>query len=1556
MEVIDTNMYVQSNKIKSKAKLKRLTYETHRKSMNYKSVDKKEFKEYSNYYVAQKCSRRAIKCLNMLEKGLKPVFRMIPAYRPYKFYEKLDRTNTNDNSAISTTPTKIKPMKTLKEILEAQKENEAKFFQSVNSVMENCSISDVKLLEEKKINTSNDVVEALKKRVLFLDGANDSASDDEDNRAKKHGTRKSSHTSYSSLPIFKKSSVIPNPGIPTRVSDQIKAKMKAVEDYTVNNLTNNYPSCDNIQKIKRKISFDVKSQEKTILEEKLSCATKSSAHQVNFIKNEVTVSKTNDASVDNIMESFVERRIIVSSISDGVNEAIKVNNKLENNSNVGEQDEDYLSTSALYDIINDYQPQEGTSKCYSNKLLSPKTPESSRDSLSQELRNLKTRDHNSFEYYSGSKFISSEEDSMDYPVLNGTINDIIPINKNLMHLSGSSSDIICGQKSSQNSSEMLKESSIPSYNFIHYKPQYKPPTRRDVEQSLCNLEIPQVRAQEPFYSDANDATGSLEIGYNVLKIQTMTSADAQDFESTFSGIDDFRKKFFPKVSSKSKQHAVENSRYSYCKESNCMITPVKKPPSRQEVKNWLKEKSLQPKDSTKSKLKKKKIYFRPSQDGFSDDSLDLSLTLTPLTPKENTPSLKTPESESNVESDSKESSLDSDVTLTPKSSRSSSLITKSKRRRRIDRSIVLRKSALLSHSSEHSGVISGVTLNNTYGFKNSLYNYQNAKASIKHEYLTILAMEIHVNTRGNFKPNPEYDSIQAIFYCISNDIEDDSSKPRKSEGLFIVEPNGNESFKSISASTGMLGDIKCVKNELELFKEFTNFLVERDPDILIGYEIQMLSWGYLIERCFHLGINLIPELSRVKDKNLKFNEKETGDLRVTGRVVLDFWRLLRHEIALQSYTLQSTVYEILQQRIPKYSFKDLTTWWNHYTNLYRHRTINYYLNCVRYILKLVDQLDLVGRTSELARLFGIQFYEVLSRGSQFRVESMMLRLAKPLNYVAVSPSVQQRANMKAPEHIALVLEPESKLYTDPVIVLDFQSLYPSIIIAYNYCFSTCIGKVELLGKSGPFEFAATNLKISKERIKFLLKKNQLNFSPCGVGFVKKSVRDGIMPRMLREILDTRLMVKKSMKENKDDALLQKVLHNRQLGLKLIANVTYGYTAANFSGRMPAVELGDSIVSKARETLQRTIALVDSNKKWGVRVVYGDTDSLFVHCPGKSKEEAFAIGEQIVEAVGKENPDPVKLKLEKVYQPCILQTKKRYVGYMYESPEQKDPVYDAKGIETVRRDGCPAVSKMLEKCLRILFETKDVSRVKKYCVKQFNKIILGRISIQDLTFAKEFRGFTGYRPGACVPSLELAKRWVSIDKRAEPRRGERVPYVIINGPPGLPLIRLVRSPYELLNDPALKPNALYYITRVIIPPLNRCFNLIGADLHQWFHQMPRKQLQCLPTVSSPSKKSTISQYFVSTLCAICGTQTQDGLCEECRKRPQETVIILNEKVRQWETSYNNCKLICSTCSQILDEPKCISLNCPVLYRLHQTNRDLQQTDHIRQLLDQHFEYF
>ena len=105
-------------------------------------------------------------------------------------------------------------------------------------------------------------------------------------------------------------------------------------------------------------------------------------------------------------------------------------------------------------------------------------------------------------------------------------------------------------------------------------------------------------------------------------------------------------------------------------------------------------------------------------------------------------------------------------------------------------------------------------------------------------------------------------------------------------------------------------------------------------------------------------------------------------------------------------------------------------------------------------------------------------------------------------------------------------------------------------------------------------------------------------------------------------------------------------------------------------------------------------------------------SMFVLLEGRTKDEAFRIGAEIASSVTNQNPPPVVLKLEKVYLPCCLLMKKRYVGYSFESPLQTSPSFDAKGIETVRRDSCPAVAKTMERSLRMIFETNDLSQVRR----------------------------------------------------------------------------------------------------------------------------------------------------------------------------------------------------------------------------------------------------
>ncbi|KHJ75682.1 hypothetical protein OESDEN_24702, partial [Oesophagostomum dentatum] len=183
-------------------------------------------------------------------------------------------------------------------------------------------------------------------------------------------------------------------------------------------------------------------------------------------------------------------------------------------------------------------------------------------------------------------------------------------------------------------------------------------------------------------------------------------------------------------------------------------------------------------------------------------------------------------------------------------------------------------------------------------------------------------------------------------------------------------------------------------------------------------------------------------------------------------------------------------------------------------------------------------------------------------------------------------------------------------------------------------------------KSTTVRLGALKYTVAKPQLVECSLKKKLHCSPLSSAFVTAAQRNGILPTFLREVLGARIMVKTSMKFARGKRL-RKVLDARQLALKNIANVTYGYTSANFSGRMPCVEVADAILGKGRETLERAIGMVNNGNYGGAKVIYGDTDSMFVLVPGATKSQAFAIGRRIADDVTKDNPTPVVLKLEKV---------------------------------------------------------------------------------------------------------------------------------------------------------------------------------------------------------------------------------------------------------------------------------------------------------------------
>ncbi|CEQ38813.1 SPOSA6832_00268 [Sporobolomyces salmonicolor] len=733
------------------------------------------------------------------------------------------------------------------------------------------------------------------------------------------------------------------------------------------------------------------------------------------------------------------------------------------------------------------------------------------------------------------------------------------------------------------------------------------------------------------------------------------------------------------------------------------------------------------------------------------------------------------------------------------------------------------------------------------------------------QHMAVLAMELHANTRGNLLPDPQHDAIEAIFYCLQSDNEDLHINGRSENthvGVIIV---GDEILKKKLGSTNYL--VEVVEDERQLIDVWIDKVrFEFDPECLAGYEVHHGSWGYLIERAeYYYSWNLVPELGRVKafdtgksgnaqSDRWGFNQHTTLDF--TGRHVLPIWRILKADNKFQQNSFEHVAYHILRLRTPHYSFAKLTEWFTSGSPRDFARVLGYWRNRVE-----MDVEMLVA--AESARVFGVDFKSVRYRGSQFKVEAVMFKIAKPESFLLLSPNrvqvglfssaVQadellmylriQVGRQNAAECMPLIMEPKSAFYKGPLVVLDFQSLYPSVMIAYNYCYSTFLGRVDSF--KGTNKFGVMPSLEHPEGLLYLMQ-DHINVSPNGMMFVKPEVRKSLLAKMLTELLDTRVMVKSSMKSVTND------------------KVTYGYTSATFSGRMPAVEVADAIVQTGRETLEAVsdVSTIRGNEEWGAEVVYGDTDSLFIYLPGKTVEDAFRIGNEMADTVTSQNPRPIKLKFEKVGPSALLRVHavtlifcpSRSTPNPSSSPRSamsgsKWSVCRTSPSSTRRalRQFDEMESSQRRRCRRLASSTiSSVSRLSckvggadspalvqdplshgrplagqgvlpapvgkdprgrsftaRLCHRQsrearYLRVRLARpppLPISATNFAFEHSEGRLPPPGAAV-----ATRAMVADPRAEPEYGERVPYVMFQSEPGQKQVDRAIAPDEFLADP------------------------------------------------------------------------------------------------------------------------------------------------------------
>lgn len=496
-----------------------------------------------------------------------------------------------------------------------------------------------------------------------------------------------------------------------------------------------------------------------------------------------------------------------------------------------------------------------------------------------------------------------------------------------------------------------------------------------------------------------------------------------------------------------------------------------------------------------------------------------------------------------------------------------------------------------------------------------------------------------------------------------------------------LEKLADKAGGSTGKTTRMVGGLRVggswvtrlYKDEEALLQAFDDFMIQEDPSLVTGFEVGE-SLRVLLGRAEALKMRTFGTFSRrrgekisvksqqsygakwVKDKprmSATTNQEGT-EVHCPGRVVLDLMRVIQMSEALRLYTLGDISMHVLGRTFEVLDTGSVEALLTEEDSINWARAMEAGLSPAVLALDVIAKKNAVAELVEIARVTGMSLAHVYIRGQMARVTSL-LQIHASRQGVVVPTSTDGLLDKAALGKSALLLDPSQPspsnpegigtvgLHTNPVAVLDFRSLYPSIMIHHNLCYSTLI--------RNPSETRTCPIK------------DGIFSTPIGACFVKSEVRRGVIPSLLADLLEARSQAQKVLKEPYVSEGQRRVLDARQKAFKLAANAVYGFTGATVNSLFSR-EIGDSVLALGREYMSHVISLVGKDHP-ELKVVYGDTDSVFVEYPAWTSEAAETHSKELLTpALNKQLPSRVQLKHEKVLAPLLLQHIRRYAGYEY----------------------------------------------------------------------------------------------------------------------------------------------------------------------------------------------------------------------------------------------------------------------------------------------------
>ena len=683
-----------------------------------------------------------------------------------------------------------------------------------------------------------------------------------------------------------------------------------------------------------------------------------------------------------------------------------------------------------------------------------------------------------------------------------------------------------------------------------------------------------------------------------------------------------------------------------------------------------------------------------------------------------------------------------------------------------------------------------------------------------------------LNLRGTLSPVKDKDSI-APLKVMSFDIECYSST-----GAFPNPKIPGDCVFQIGMTTVAFGegdesmirrclclkqtdgpDCESFKTERELLEAFGRYLGEVDPDIITGWNIFGFDLEFLFVRASRLGVETlwgrrVDQPSELVVKHLASSALGSNELKMVpmvGRYVFDLFQDIKREHKLESYSLNNVSKHFLKDQKLDMPVKEIFARYLEGDPAKLGEVAEYCIQDTVLPHKIMAKVCQLQNQIEMAKACWVPLSFLSERGQQIKVFSQMAYKSRQLGFLI--PTIRRPEGPVDGYEGATVLEAQTGAYYVPITALDFASLYPSIMVAHNLCYSTLVMDKRFANLPG------------------------VTYETFGEHTFAQGV-PSLLPAILTDLKAFRKKAKKLMAAA-EGTPMEAVYNGQQLAYKIAMNSMYGFTGAS-KGMLPLVAIASTVTMRGRQMIEETKNYVEAHFP-GAKVRYGDTDSVMVEfdVEGRTGQEAIDYSWQqgllAAEQCTKLFKAPNDLELEKVYCPYFLYSKKRYAAKMWEGRTRPDgsvtcmfKKIDIKGLQVVRRDSCPFVRETLKTLLDMMLESSDPRPVIAFARQASEQLSTGKVPVEKLMMSKQL----GAEYKVPMPHVSVRNKIRARAPGSEPQQGDRVAFVVVGGPGKL---------YEKAEDPVWAKEKdipldyqYYFLNQLKKPICDLLEPLVGAN--------------------------------------------------------------------------------------------------------------------------------